>query len=309
MPPLRLWAVLLAVASAGPKKTTGGSKACSHTGFYSKKVVPMCEKHFPEASSKNAWIVQFYHPFVKQVHDAKDGYEKLAGAGDKLEDAKVGAVDCKENSEFCGTQGIRTVPTTRILSAGRTREFEGEHSEEALLAFVKDSTKRFKEMDEALKCDLKGLFTDAMKDSAVPLCSSSFPPTTDPVPWVVAFYETGDHNKDKSMRKILNKLADRYGNTPPKKVDAKNKKPLKLRVGAVDCSNSGNNCEKLGVMTLPTVRFYSSWAAPTEFESFVDSDELKQFVDSRLKEQPKQEKVEAVKADMPEDASTAKEDL
>jgi len=238
MTPIRLWAALLALAAAGPKKTSGGSKACSHTGFYSKKVVPMCKNHFPEASSKNAWIVQFYHPYVQQVHDAKESYEQLAAGGDKLDGAKVGAIDCKENQEFCSTQGIRTVPTTRILSGGRSRDYEGKNTLEALLSFVSDSTKRFKEMDEALKCDLKGLFTDAMKDTALPVCTSSFPPALEPVPWMVSFYETGDHNKDKTMRKTLNKIAEKYGNNPPKKVDAKNKKPLKMRVGAVDCSNT-----------------------------------------------------------------------
>jgi len=309
MPPLRLWAALLALATAGPKQTTGGSKACSHTGFYSKKVIPMCLSHFPEESSKNAWVVQFYHPWVQKVHEAQAGYEKLAAAGGKIEGAKVGAIDCKENQEFCATHGVSGVPTTRILSAGRSREFEGEYTEDALVSWVSDSMKRFKDMDEALKCDLKGLFTDPMKDSALPLCTASFPPTLEPVPWMVSFYETGDRNKDKTMRTKLNKIAERYGNTPPKKVDAKNKKPLKMRVGAVDCSNKKNDCETLGITSFPTVRFYSSWAEPKDFDSFIDTDELKQFADARLKEKPKVEKVEAVKADMPEETEKAKEEL
>jgi thioredoxin-like negative regulator of GroEL len=295
----------MALASAGSK---GGSKVCSHTGFYSKKIVPMCEKHFPEAYSKNEWLVIFYHPFVQKVHEARESFEEIAALGDKQLGAKVGAVDCKENNEFCMAQGIREVPTTRIISSGRARDFEGEHTKEKLQAFISESVKRFKEMDEALKCEVKGLFPDGMKDASWPLCTSTLPPVTDPVPWVVSFYETGDINKDKTMRKTMNKMAEKYGNNPPKKVDGLNKKPLKVRVGAVDCSKTTNDCEKLGVSTLPTVRFYSSWAEPKDFDSFFDGDELKQFIDARLKEKPKEEKV-TLKADMPEESGKAKEDL
>lgn len=298
----------MALATAA-KSSTGGSKACSHTGFYTKKVVPLCERHFPEASSKNAWFVQFYHPFVQKVHEARASYEEVAAAGRKLQGAKVGAVDCKENGAFCAAQGIREVPTTRIIAAGRARDFEGEHTAGPLLSFLSETLKRFKDADEALKCDAKGLFTDPMKDVALPLCTAHFPPELEPLPWIISFYEPTDHNKDKTMRKTLNKIAERYGNTPPKKVDAKNKKPLKLRVGAVDCSSKANDCGKLGIGALPTVRFYSRWAEPAEFDSFIDSDELKQFADGRLKEKPVAEKVDIVKADMPEEAGKAKEDL
>lgn len=308
MPPAPLWAALLALAAAGPN-TKGGSKACSHTGFYSKKVVPLCEKHFPEASSKNAWVVQFYHPYVQKVHEAREGYEALAAASDKaLDGAKVGAVDCQQNQEFCAKQGVREAPTTRVIATGRTRDFEGEHTLEGLQGFFADSLKRFKDMDEALKCDVKGLFTDPMKDQVLPLCTSSFPPALEPLPWLISFYESGDVNKDKTMRSTLNKLADKYGNVPPKKVDAKNKKPLKLRVGAVECGK-GNDCAKFGVSTFPTVRFYSQGSEPKEFDSFIDKDELKQFADARLKEMPKPKTVEVLKADMPDQGSKAKEDL
>jgi len=303
MPAVCFWAALLAVATAGSGKA-GGSKACAHTGFYSKKVVPMCERHFPEASSKHPWVVQFYHPLVQKAHDAKDGYEQLAAA---VEGAKVGAVDCKENQEFCVSQGIRDVPTTRIISSGRGRDFDGEYTKEALQSFIHESVQRYKDMDEALKCDAKGLFSDGMKDSTIALCTSNFPPPLEPLPWLVSFYEKGDLNKDKTMRKAMNKMADKFGNNPPKKVDAKNKKTLKLRVGGVDCSHKSNDCEKLGVTTLPSVRFYSTWAEPAVFDSFFDSDEVKQFADARLKDKPKAEKIEALKADMPDKSGKAEE--
>jgi len=80
-----------------------------------------------------------------------------------------------------------------------------------------DSVKKFKEMDEALKCDVKGVFTDGSKDSALPLCTTSFPPNVESMPWLVSFYEKGDPNKDKTMRTTLNKIAEKYGNTPPKR--------------------------------------------------------------------------------------------
>lgn len=292
--------IMVLVTAAAPKSTTGGSKVCSHTGFFSKKVVPMCEKHFPEEASKNAWVVQFYHPQVQGVHDAQAGYEALA-ASDKLGGSKVGAVDCKENQEFCQTQGIRGVPLTRILSSGRSRDYEGEHSAEKLVSWVLESVQKFKEMDDLLKCEIKGLFSDSMKDSTIPLCTSSFPPNVEQMPWITSFYERGDQNKDKTMRKTMNKMAEKFGNTPPKKVDAKNKKPRKLRVGAIDCSHKDNDCEKLGITKLPTVRFYSSWATePKVYDSFIDFDELKEFADAGLKEQPKQETVTPLKADMDE---------
>jgi thioredoxin-like negative regulator of GroEL len=303
-------AALLSLATAAPSKGgSGGSKACSHTGFYSKKVVPLCERHFPEESSKNAWVVQFYHPYVQKVHQAKESYEQLAASPDKLSGAKVGAVDCQHNGEFCAKQGIRDAPTTRIISGARAIDFEGTHSVEALETFITNSMKRFKEMEEALKCNVKGLFTDAMKDATLPLCTSSFPPPLEEVPWIVSFYDTGDRNKDKAMRNTLNKMAEKYGNTPPKKLDAKKKKPLKIRIGAVDCSSKDNDCEQFGVTSLPAVRFYSAGAEPKEFESFFDSDELKQWAEAKLKEMPKPEKIEVIKADMAEDAGKPKEDL
>lgn len=299
-----LLCTLLTQAAAGPKKSTsGGSKACSHTGFFSKKVVPMCERHFPEESSKNMWVVQFYHPHVKKVHDFREAYEQLAA--ESPGGVKVGAVDCANNGEFCAKHGIREAPTTRAISAGRARDFGGEHTLEALKKFAKDSVDRFKEMDAAVKCDIKGLFTDQLKDAALPLCTASFPPALEPIPWIVSFYEKGDRNKDKSMRGVLNKVAVKYGGTPPKKVNAK-KKTLKLHVGAVDCANPDNDCEKLGVKTLPTVRFYRSGAEPTDFDSFIDTDELKQWADARLKEIPPPEKVEVLKADMPVDEPASK---
>lgn len=108
------------------------------------------------------------------------------------------------------------------------------------------------------------------------------------------------------MRKTLNRIAEKYGSTPPKKMDAK-KKPLKLRVGAVHCSNQANECEKLGITTFPTLRFYRTGAEPVDFDSFVDTDEIKQWADARLKEMPKLEKVEALQADMPEEAKASKD--
>jgi thioredoxin-like negative regulator of GroEL len=269
----------------------------------------MCERHFPEESSKNAWVVQFYHPYVQKVHDSRESFEELASSGDKLGGAKVGAVDCAQNGEFCAKQGIRDAPTTRLLLNGRVRNFEGEHTLEALTGFIANSLKRFKEMDEALTCDAKGLFTDPMKDVVIPLCTASFPPAMEPVPWIISFYESGNHNKDKTMRKTMNKIAEKYGGTPPKKIDAKNKKPLKLRVGVIECSNKANDCEKLGITTLPTTRFYSKGAEPKDFDSLIDSDELKQWADARLKEMPKPEAVEVLKADMPEEDKKPKEDL
>jgi len=298
---------LLAQASAGAKKSTsGGSKACSHTGFYSKKVVPLCERHFPEESSKNVWIVQFYHPHVKKVHEVRDAYEELALAAPN--GVKVGAVDCAQNGQFCAKHGIREAPTTRAISASRVRDFEGEHTSEGLKKFIADSAQRFKEMDEAVKCEIKGLFNDPLKDAALPLCTASFPPSLEPVPWIVAFYEMGDRNKDKTMKTVLNKISQKYGGYPPKKLDAK-KKTLKLHTGAVDCSNAGNNCEQLGVTSLPTVRFYRSGAEPVEFDSFIDTDELKQWADARLKDMPAAEKVEVLKADMPSEDAAPKEEL
>merc|ERR550514_1539279 len=76
-------------ASAKPKATAGGSKACSHTGFYSKKVVPLCERHFPDEASKHVWVVQYYHPYVRRSNDVREGFEQLAAAPDEIAAAKV----------------------------------------------------------------------------------------------------------------------------------------------------------------------------------------------------------------------------
>lgn len=294
--------VFFAVVEA-KKGTSGGSKACSHTGFYTKKVVPLCESHFPEASSKHLWVVQFYHPYVKKVHEGQAAYEGLAAGTDKIDGAKVGAVDCKENQEFCAKQGIREAPTTRVLMQGNVREFEGVVSVENLQAFVKETVQRFKDMEAALDCNVKGIFKDPKIDSTIPLCTKTFPPSLEPVPWIVSFYDSGDRNKDKAMKNTMNKLADKYGNNPPKKVDAK-KKTLRMRFGAIECGHADNDCESLGVNTYPTIRFYRAGADPVDFESFFDKDEVKQFAEAQLKAMPKVEAA-ALQADMPE----AKEEL
>eukprot|EP00440_Ansanella_granifera_P075326 gb/GFBE01081747.1/.p1 GENE.gb/GFBE01081747.1/~~gb/GFBE01081747.1/.p1 ORF type:complete len:361 (+),score=123.04 gb/GFBE01081747.1/:1-1083(+) len=295
MAPLLLATPLL-LAFAAAKSTGGGSKSCSHTGFYTKKVVPLCEAHFPEASSKNTWIVQFYHPGIKKVFDQREAYEQLAAEPDKIPGVKVGAVDCAQNGKFCAKQGIDQAPTTRVMLHGNVREFTGEHTLEALRAHITESAVRFKEMEEALNCDVKGLFNDPKKDSTVSLCTSKFPPSTEPLPWLVSFYESGDRNKDKTMKGTMNRLAEKYGNSPPKKLNSK--KEPKVRVGAIDCSEDKNDCSQFGVTTYPTVRWYQSGADPVDFDSFFDSDELKQFVSARLKAMPKKEEAKVLEADM-----------
>merc|ERR1719433_2610928 len=96
----------------------------------------------------------------------------------------------------------------------------------------------------------------------------------------------------------MNKLAEKYGNSPPGKPDFK--KTPKLRFGAVSCGHADNNCDELGISTYPTVRFYRSGADPIDFESFFDKDELKQFAETNLKLIPKPEEAKILQGDMPE---------
>lgn len=287
------------LGAAGAKSTTGGSKACSHTGFYSKKIVPLCEKHFPEASSKHAWVVQFYHPYVKKVQESKGALEALAAAPKRIEGAKVGAVDCQQNGPFCAKHGINEAPTTHVLVGGAKQEFIGEHTEKALEAFIKESLKRLRELGErGMNCPVKGVFIDAKKDSTIPLCTKEFPPSLEPLPWLIGFYEAGDRNKDKTFKSTMNKLAEKYGNSPPKKPDLK--KSPRLRFGAISCGQGDNDCEGLGVSTYPAVRFYSSGADPVDFDSFFDKDELKQFAEASLKAMPKPKEAEVLQGDTSE---------
>jgi len=295
------FSILVDIRSKPSKgSSTGGSKACAHTGFYSKKVVPLCETHFPDETSKNAWVVQFYHPYVQKVFDAKEAFEQLASNPQKIGGAKVGAVDCQNNGEFCAKHGIQTAPTTRVMLHSSSRGYEGEHTLDALQAFVLDSMKRFKDTEEALQCNVKGVFPDPKKDATWPLCTSKFPPSLETTPWMISFYEAGDRNKDKTMRSVMNKIAEKYGNHPPKKVDAKKKKPLKMRVGSVECHAQAEGCKKFGISSFPAVRFYRYGADPIEFDSFFDKDELVQWADTQLANMPKPKVAEMLQADMPQ---------
>lgn len=278
-------------------KTAGGSKACSHTGFFSKKIVPLCEQHFPDSASKNLWVVLFYHPQVQKVHDGRGAFEELAADTSRIEGAKVGAVDCLQNNEFCMKQGVRSVPATRVMLQGNMHEFEGELTDnaEALLAFVTASVTRFREIEKVLNCGVKGLFADPKKDATVPLCTANFPPALDAAPWLVSFYDSGDRNKDKTMKGTMNKLAEKYGNSPPKKLS---KKSPKVRFGAIECGHKDNDCEALGISSYPTVRFYRADAEPATFDSYFDKDDLKQWTDSILKSMPIPEKAKPIEADM-----------
>merc|ERR1712187_411340 len=106
-----------------------------------------------------------------------EAFEALAAAPEAdIAGAKIGAVDCQQNGEFCGTNGIREVPSTRIIFQGQMKEFEGDHSLNNLKVFIKDSVSRFEDMAKALQCGVKGLFTDPKKDAAIPLCTGIFPP-------------------------------------------------------------------------------------------------------------------------------------
>merc|ERR1739848_295508 len=96
----------------------------------------------------------------------------------------------------------------------------------------------------------------------------------------------------------MNKLAEKYGNAPPKKPESK-KKPTKMRVGAVDCSEQ-SGCGELGIASFPSVRFYRKGAEPVVFDSFFDRGEIQQWADARFKEIPKEEPVEILNVEVPE---------
>jgi len=281
------------------KSTEGGSKACSHTGFYSKKIVPLCQAHFPDEVSKHVWVVQFYHQSVNKVVAGKSAFEGLAKIADEL-DVKIGAVDCQHNQEFCAKKSISEAPVTRVILEGQKRDYTGDHDLESLKAFIKESVDKLQEV----KCEVKGVFNDLNKDSVVPLCTGSLPPADGPVPWMVAFYEAGDRNKDKTLRSTLNKLADKFGNVPPMKTGGK-KKALKLKIGAVDCGHTDSDCAKFEVTSFPTIRFYASGAEPKTFDSFFDSDEIKTWAGERLKEAA----LPKPKLEVPQDMPNAGEEL
>lgn len=59
------------------KGTKGGSSKCRPGMFKSKikhAVVPLCESHFPDAKSKNNWLVFYYdHKATAEIRDAING--------------------------------------------------------------------------------------------------------------------------------------------------------------------------------------------------------------------------------------------
>merc|ERR1712007_337097 len=61
--------------------TKGGSSVCPFGVYYNQEVdspVPLCEAHFPDAKSKNDWLIVFYDSKADDAKDLKDLVNRAA---------------------------------------------------------------------------------------------------------------------------------------------------------------------------------------------------------------------------------------
>jgi len=99
-------------------------------------------------------------------------------------------------------------------------------------------------------------------------------------------------HEDKALRVALNKLAKSYGHSVRGKKTAKK---VDVKVGAVLCSKSPELCSEYGDSST-AIRFFRGGAATSQFESFVDIDEIKSWASEHIKlaaEEAKQAVAEA----------------
>ena len=64
----------------------GAKSSCSKSEFYGKTAVAdLCDSHFPDKSSENVWMVEFYAPWCGHCKALKP---KFIAAAKKLKDSK-----------------------------------------------------------------------------------------------------------------------------------------------------------------------------------------------------------------------------
>lgn len=206
----------------------GAKSSCSKSEFYGKTAVAdLCDSHFPDKSSENVWMVEFYAPWCGHCKALKP---KFIAAAKKLKDSKefegikFGAVDCTQEQALCQKYDVKGYPTLKAFVGGKAKEYQGPRETDEMLEFVTKLRDSKGTKGGSAKCS-SSLF-DASKKDVVALCSAHFPEKKGKNNWVIVFHtETG-----KDAKKNLYSLGEKISKGGAK-------------LGVVDCQKEEDFCK------------------------------------------------------------------
>lgn len=96
-------------------------------GLYGPKsaVVSLTKSNFAQAviADEHVWLVEFYAPWCGHCKNLAPEWEKAAAGLKGL--VKVGAVNCDDEKELCGSYGIQGFPTIKLFPAEQVAEKKG----------------------------------------------------------------------------------------------------------------------------------------------------------------------------------------
>lgn len=221
----------LSVWTAACLPIFASSSKCDKSEFYgSTAVVDLCDAHFPDKTSENVWMVEFYAPWCGHCKALKPKYieaAKQVKGRDDLEGVKFGAVDCTKHQALCQKYSVSGYPTIKAIVAGKAKDYQGPRESDPMIDFVRRLKEGKGTKGGSAKCS-SALAGDA-KDGAVALCPSHFPDKKSKNSWLVAFHNEKLEDT-KTAKKLVGKLADKLtGNA---------------KVGVVDCEKEAAFCDE-----------------------------------------------------------------
>ncbi|XP_029461795.1 dnaJ homolog subfamily C member 10 isoform X2 [Rhinatrema bivittatum] len=183
-------------------------------------VITLGPQNFP-GKEKEPWLVDFFAPWCPPCRAL---LPELRKASKHLSDQlKFGTLDCTIHEGLCNLYNIRAYPTTLVFNQSNVHEYEGHHSAEEILEFVKD----------------------LMNPSVVALTPETFSELVnrrkrDEI-WMVDFYAPwcgpcqALMPEWKRMARLLNGL---------------------INVGSIDCQKYYSLCQQENVQAYPEIRLF-----------------------------------------------------
>lgn len=270
---------ILAVSAATSYAKGSSSSKCKRSDFYdATPVVDLCDAHFPDKSSPNVWMIEFYAPWCGHCKNLSPIYVDAAKRlkREKEDGIKFGAVDCTKEEQLCQRYGVKGYPTLKTMVNGKTKAYEGPRDADAMLAHVRNLKDTRSTKGGSTKCSTP-LVEGDKKDGPVALCESHFPNAKGKNPWVIAF-----HGELEDISLVQKQVSD----ISPKVFD------MEAKFGVVDCSKAGEFCSaQLGKdVDLSTagvvLKTYKRGAKKISSEAFTnglaDSSAVIQFAKSTL---------------------------